>query len=586
LKNKYHFEQEIMQKTNESTTISAAERRWVLWFGLLVAFLTSLPYIIGAISSSENWVFTGFVFAVEDAYSYLANMLSGAAGNWLFRTPYTTQPQSGVPIYLHYVYLGKLTLPPGQHSQLLILYHLFRIFSIFMVCLATYQFIAFFIPEIFLRRWGLALATLAGGAGWLIILFGWQDWLGRLPLSDIPGLNMPLSLYSPETFGFLALYGIPHVALARALLLWGIRYYLELASREAGEPFPWMKGALTGLIWLLALLAQSLTGMITGAVAGFYLLGLLIWQGIRALSGRSTDWVRLWRAIRVTVYVGLFALPLVIYYISVFQKNIVMRFWNLQSPLPSPNPIFYLFAYGLLIPFAILGGVRMVRRRPWKGLLVVSWALALPILAYAPFNMQRRLVDGLWIALIVLALGGLSPLFSPQDQPATNSNRKLRYSFYGLSALGFIAALILLLGGISAALNPTKPLYRPLDQVRAFNQLAQLAAPGEVVLSSHNTGNPLPAFAPVRVVIGITTLTVAYDQIAAQVDSLYQATTPDTQRQALLKQWDVNYIYWGPDERELGDWDPQQATYLEKIISSGEHEIFRVGEWEEKAIGY
>jgi hypothetical protein len=575
-----------MYKGNESTAPSAAERRWVLWFGLLVAFLTSLPYIFGAFVGGENWVFTGFVFAVEDAYSYLANMLSGASGNWLFRTPYTTQPQSGVPIYLHYVFLGKLTLPAGQHSQLLILYHLFRIFSIFMVCLATYQFIAIFIPEISLRRWGLALATLAGGAGWLIILFGWQEWLGRLPLSDIPGLNMPLAFYSPETFGFLALYGIPHVALARALLLWGLKYYLELASQSPGEPFPWLKGALTGFIWLLALLAQSLTGMITGAVAGFYLFGLFIWQGMRALSGRSTDWKRLLRAIRVTVYVGLFALPLVIYYFLLFRQDLVMRFWNLQSPLPSPNPVFYLFAYGLLIPFAILGGVRIVRRRPWKGLLLVSWVLALPILAYAPFNMQRRLVDGLWIALIVLALGSLSPSFSPQDQPAAISRRKLRYSFYGLSAVGFIAALILILGGISATLKPAQPLYRHLDQVRAFSQLAQLAAPGEVVLSAHNTGNPMPAFAPVRVVIGITTLTVAYDQVAAQVDSLYQANTPDAQRQVLLKKWGVEYVYWGPDERELGDWDPHQAIYLEKIISTGEHEIFRVKGGEEKAAGY
>jgi len=573
-----------MLKANETTAVSAAERRWVLWFGVLVAFLTSLPYILGAFVGGSDWVFTGFVFAVEDAYSYLANMLSGASGNWLFRTPYTTQAQSGVLIYLHYLFLGKLTVPAGQHSQLLILYHLFRIFSIFMVCLATYQFIAFFIPNISLRRWGLALASLGGGAGWLIILFGWQAWLARLPLSDVPGLSMPLTFYSPETFGFLALYGIPHVALARALLLWGLKYYLELASQEASEPFPWMKGALTGIIWLLALLAQSLTGMVTGAVAGFYLLVLFIWQGMRALSGRSTDWKRVWRALWVTVWVGLFALPLVIYYISSFQYDVVMRSWNLQSPLPSPHPIFYLFAYGLLIPFAVLGGVQIVRRRPWRGILLVSWVLALPILAYAPFNMQRRLVDGLWIALIVLVLASLSPSFSPQDQPATRN--KLRYSFYGSSAVSFFATLILILGGISAALKPAQPLYRRPDQVRAFNQLANLAAPGEVVLSSHNTGNPMPAFAPVRVVIGITTLTVAYDRVAAQVDSIYQANTLDAERQALLKKWDVEYVYWGPEERELGDWDPHQALYLEKIISTGEHEIFRVKGGEEKTAGY
>jgi hypothetical protein len=577
LEDKDCSDQETMLKPNDSP---AAERRWVLWFALLISLLTSLPYIIGAFVGNENWVFTGFVFVVEDANSYIANMLSGAAGSWLFRIPYTTEPQSGALIFLHYLFLGKLTVLAGQHTQLVFLYHVFRIFSIFMVCLATYQFIAFFIPDVSLRRWGLALGTLGGGAGWLIILFGAQDWLGRLPLSNIPGLNMPLAFYSPETFGFLALYGIPHVALARALLLWGLKFYLELASQETGESFPWVKGALTGIIWLLTLLAQQLTGMVTGAVAGFYLLGLFIWQGLRMLRGRQTDWKRFWQTFRITVWVGVFALPLVIYYILLFQQDSVMRLWNLQSPLPSPNPIFYLFAYGLMIPFAIYGGVRLIRRMPWKGLLPVSWALALPILSYAPFNMQRRLVDGLWIALIVLALGSVSSPFTTQSRYASSSRRRWRSWFYGLSAVGFVASLILILGGITATLKPSPPLYRPVDQVRAFKEFAQIAAPGEVVLSSHNTGNPLPGYAPVRVVIGNDTLTIAYQEVAAQVGSFYQENTLDEQRQALLKRWGVDYVYWGPVERELGDWNPHQAIFLEKIITAGEHEIFRVVNWE------
>ncbi|MFC1923536.1 hypothetical protein ACFLY4_09645 [Chloroflexota bacterium] len=565
-----------MLKPIDSPTPSSTERRWVLWFALLVSLLTSLPYIIGAFAGNENWIFSGFIFGVEDANSYIANMLSGAAGNWLFRTPYTTQPQSGALIFLHYILLGKLTIPAGQHDQSVILYHLFRIFSIFMVCLATYQFIALFIPEISLRRWGLALGTLGGGLGWLILLFGWGEWLGRLPLSDIPGLNLPLALYSPETFGFLALYGIPHVALARALLLWGLKYYLELTSQETGAPFPWLKGALIGIIWLLTLLAQSLTGMVTGAVAGFYLLGLFIWQALRMLRGRQADWKRFWRALTITVWVGIFALPLVIYYITLFQQDSVMRLWNVQSPLPSPNPIFYLLAYGLMIPFAIYGGLRFIRHMPWKGFLPVSWVLALPILAYAPFNMQRRLVDGVWIALIVLSLGYVTSSFSSQNLAAASTTSRLRSWFYGLTSLGFVAALILIVGGITATLNPSPPLYRRADQVRAFNKLDRIAAPGDIALSSSMTGNPLPSYAPVRVVIGIETLTVAYEEVAAQVESFYQENTTLGQRQELLQKWGVDYVYWGPDERDLGNWDPNQEVFLEKIVTAGEHEIFRV----------
>jgi hypothetical protein len=220
--------------------------------------------------------------------------------------------------------------------------------------------------------------------------------------------------------------------------------------------------------------------------------------------------------------------------------------------------------------------MRLIRHRPWVGLLPVSWVLALPILAYAPFNMQRRLVDGLWIALIILALASVSSYFSSQDREVEKSTRRLRKWFYGLSAFGFVAALILIVGGTIATLNPSQPLYRPSDQVRTFKELSQIADPEDVVLSSYATGNPLPSFTPLRVVIGIGTLTVSYEDVSDQVVSFYQSYTPDLQRQEMLQQWSVDYVYWGPDERELGAWNPHQASYLEKIFTAGEYDLFRV----------
>ena len=38
------------------------------------------------------------------------------------------------------------------------------------------------------------------------------------------------------------------------------------------------------------------------------------------------------------------------------------------------------------------------------GLFFAAWVLALPMLAYAPFNLQRRLLEGMWVALVTLAL--------------------------------------------------------------------------------------------------------------------------------------------------------------------------------------
>jgi len=79
--------------------------------------VTMLPYLLGYASQGDAWRFTGFVFGVEDGNSYIAKMLSGSAGAWLFRTPYTPEAQRGVLAFLPYILLGKLASPPGLHEQ-------------------------------------------------------------------------------------------------------------------------------------------------------------------------------------------------------------------------------------------------------------------------------------------------------------------------------------------------------------------------------------------------------------------------------------------------------------------------------------
>jgi hypothetical protein len=101
---------------------------------------------------------------------------------------------------------------------------LFRFFAGLLAILATYDFLSYFLSSLSARRLGLLLVTLGGGLGWVLILLARQSWLGALPLE----------LYSPETFGFLSLYGIPHLALARALMLWAILIYLRGQSDPLG----------------------------------------------------------------------------------------------------------------------------------------------------------------------------------------------------------------------------------------------------------------------------------------------------------------------------------------------------------------
>jgi hypothetical protein len=45
------------------------EYRFVLAFGIVALAVTSIPYALGAALATEDRVFGGFVYAIEDCYS-------------------------------------------------------------------------------------------------------------------------------------------------------------------------------------------------------------------------------------------------------------------------------------------------------------------------------------------------------------------------------------------------------------------------------------------------------------------------------------------------------------------------------------
>ncbi len=517
-----------------------AERAFALLFALAVMTLTTLPYLLGFASQGQDWRFSGFLFGVEDGNSYIAKMLAGAAGAWLFRTPYTAYPQRGVLTYLPYLLLGKLAAPPGWHEQLVALYHLYRFAAGVLAILATHDFLARFIPQRDWRRWGLTLAVLGGGLGWLVVLLG----------GPAPGWqNVPLEFYSPESFGFLGLYGLPHLAMARALLLWGLLAFLEGRPRRAG------------LLWLLMGFFQPLTVPVGWTALGAALGAGLLLDARRArregqpFPRRKTQTLGLRFALTVAL-----SSPVVLYTVWTFSRDPFLRSWATQNIIASPPPVQYLLAYGLMLPFALGYAFQPGERR--AALLPGVWALLLPLLAYAPVGVQRRLPEGVWVALVTLAvLGGQRLLSLPR--------------FRMLTALALPSTALLLAGGALSAARPAPPVFLPAQQAALYEDLQARARPGDVALSSFESGNALPAWAPVRVVIGHGPESARLKDLRPRVAAFYAAETPDAKRLALLEEFGVRWVLWGPQERALGKADLYQMPYLRPAAVRGPYVLFQ-----------
>lgn len=524
--------------------MKAGAGRWLAGVTIVLVLLTTLPYLVGYAQQGEDWIFSGFVFGVEDGNSYIAKMNRGSSGDWLFRTPYTTELQRGVIAQLPYLLLGKLASGDGLHPQLVALFHLFRVLSIPVLVLASYRLIGQFVDDEFWRRWAVLVSIAGGGLGWILLLI------------DAPGglHGPPLEFYSPESFGFLAVYGIPHLIMGRALLLLAMDQYLQAPGRPS-------RGWSAGLLLLLMGFFQPIT-MITGyALIGLHQVILAVWS---TLSGQSEGWKLGFKAAARSVLVPA---PLVLYNIWAFSRDPYLRQWAGQNVIRSPAPGHYLLSFSLLLMPALAGIRRLWREGSAPGMLLLSWVLAFPVLAYFPHNLQRRLPDGIWVAITTLAAIGLAKW--------AGSGRLRTGASVALVTASLLSSFVLILGGLGAARNPARPVFRSKEEVHAFEWLDGHGQPWDVVLANYATGNALPAWAPVRVLIGHGPESANLQQVEADVEAFYAGELSDPESEAFLGSHHVDWIFWGPLEREDAGWDPSQSAHWPPVYESGSYVILR-----------
>lgn len=503
-----------------SSQISHVNRReWtrVLIYALLLAALTTAPYLLGWASQGSDKVFSGFFFGTDDGSSYLGKMRLGAQGRWDFFLFYTAEEHNSAGLlFLPYIIPGQIARLFMSDTDLRLtgvllgIFHLMRVVFGVLLVVVIYRFIAAFLYSKRARFLALILATLGGGFGWLLIPFG----------------SLPPEFYIPEGFTFQILFGLPHLALARALLLTGL--LLVMDSRIS-----W--AALAGICWLVVGLAVPFYLVIIYAVVSAW--GLATWVRDRAFPTRLF--------IRCVLASGI-TLPLFLYNAVIFTGNPAFAQWSAQNLLPSPPIIHYILAYLPLGILAFIGGRWAWRRArvDMRYALLLGWPLIVPILVYIPINVQRRLAEAVIVPLSILAAGGVM-LFAKRG----------RKSWRRTSAFALLATLpvtlFLLLGGFLTALSSQPPTFHPTAEITALNWLNDYAAPGEVVLSAFETGNIIPAYTNLRVYVGHGPETLYAVPKTRETERFFSGEMTADERAALYAEMRIRYVFYGRAERRL-----------------------------------
>ena len=560
----------VASQPSDSLSLRAVRRsewRWVIIATAIILALTCIPYLAGwRLSATSGLTFSGFVLGVEDGNSYLAKMGQGARGHWLFHIVYTSEPHDGVLFFSFHLLLGKVAaLLPAVLGDLPLrmiwVYHLARLACAAVLLAVAYRFVAEFLPETALRRLAWLMISAGGGLGWLLLGLGLDDFQGGGP---------PLDFILPEGFSFLTIFTLPHIALARALLAAGILVWWKAIRETRPAPIEWKGGLSAGLLWLGMGLIVPFYPVVAGARVGATLLGRWL------LAGRFPG-----REFLLSVVAGSVAAPVVLYSGWIFMTDPVMKGWAAQNLILSPAPFHYLAAY--LVPglFAAVGAASIWRPALRPHLPLVAWALVVPPLLYAPFNLQRRLIEGYQFPLYTLAALGAGRVFLARVRSESRQSphrRRARILAGALLVLMFATSLVLLVGSTMAVAAGQPPIFHLPEQVDMAAWLTRNAPEGALVLSDYPTGNFLPGWAPVRAYYGHGPETIDFLTKQRNVRQFYAVGTDGAWRQRFLADHDVRYVVHGPAERALGGFDPEGVIYLELVFERDGWALYQVAD--------
>jgi len=503
--------------------------------------LSLIPTIFAYSTAPQGTVFTGFLLNPLDGFSYLAKMKQGADGSWLFSLPYAAEPGPGTFLFVYHLFLGHLSRWTGIST--IVIFHAVRIIAASVMFLLVYLLFHTTLLEKDARRSALLFTLFGSGLGWL-----------TAPLFNL----QPSDLVIPESIPFLIAYGNAHFPLAAVALLGGILVLLLLQDRP-------------GLRLALALLC----GTIIGAVLPFSALSLFavcfawyLWEATLHFRKIGAPAFKQWVIPNLAPILGLVvgAAPWLLYDFWVSRAHPVVSAWNLQNQTLSPPPLNYLLGYGLVLILAVVGIWRTKPARTKEGRLLLSWLLTGVILLYIPIPFQRRLSLGLFFPMAALAGLGWHSLASKL------SRSRLLTSILILLVLP--SNLLVVSAGLLGVTQDQPAVVHYADELTAYQWTAENLPQGSLILAAPETGNRIPAFAPVRVLYGHPFETPNADLQKQKVEELFSTGATASSSMQMLFDEGVEYVFYGPREQEIGS--PVWIPDLELIGDFGQVRLYKV----------
>jgi hypothetical protein len=495
------------------------DRRTLIVILIVILFIT-LPFIFAFKLAGNEHVFSGFLVNPLDGNSYLAKMMEGFEGKWVFTLPYSSSQGQGAYIFLFYLFLGHLARITGL--SLVLTFHLSRILAVIFLFYVLFSFLQeYFGGEKEKISLTLMIVLLGAGMGWLLIPFG-------IKTSD---------LWVAEAFPFLSTFQNPHFPLGLGLMLLVLMNFYKSRNR-----FALFFLFFCGLVLAIVL---PFGAVVIGSVIFFE----QIWAFFRKDAIFPIKLLLL----------ALGSLPVVIYQYYVINSNPELAIWNSQNLTPSPPLWDFFIAF---LPALILAGLSIFRK-PWPSspdlfYTLTTWLVLGAVIIYLPIGIQRRFMVGYYLPVSILACTFLLSF----------SERKTRVLGFAVLLASTSLTLIFVLMAAFSSISTKNPLFflsRP--EYDAMQWLDKNSLPGGLALADSRMGMFLPAYTRTRVIYGHPFETVNAKENKKSVDNFFNCSLEPTQAEAFLANNKINYIF--SSNLDLQKCYPSLAQITSRVFRSG-----------------
>ena len=524
-----------------------SDNRWYVWVCILLIVVITLPYILGFALQTDDYKFSGSFIGVDDQNSYLAKMRAGYEGEWLNQSPYTNYPQNGVAIYLPFVYLGKLAGGDNLVGQLQFLMLMLHVVSAILYFYAIKKFFDYFLEETSIKKIAMILVLFGSGFGFLYFT----------GLSSLWGERLPLEIYSPEAFSFLALLTLPHIIIARSFLLLSIVTWFSKDGITIGKFNIDYKYVTIIYSYFIYLFQPIDLPILFGIIAIQFLL--LAFKDYR-INKRSIPGIIREEPFRSAFVYYVLMLPAIAYNLYLLMFDSYIKAWGAQNKLFTAPIQDYLLAYGVFLLFSVIYFVKAKNISTEQKTLGV-WIVISLIGIYLPISIQRRFIEGSWIFISLFTILGLEKL-------AIFTKHKLKMRI-GIIILCF-SSLFLLSGSIFQILSMPDRVFVNKSKLELYNFINDALEKHEFIFTNHDIGNEIPVWTSNRTITGVGPESINEQEYLLLYQDYVDKKISDTEFEQQLSAMEINYFVAENSKR----------INCDLLFRNDEYSLCRVGDYE------